>query len=84
MLVQTSSADIPVTLSNHKNTTPSPQIVVRNVKHERVRDILEKEYHRLMSDLEKRKYLYVQKRWNGYPTLIHPPKDSWCVSRVSE
>ena len=40
MLVQTSRADIPVMLSSQVKTIPEPQMVVRNVKHEKARDIL--------------------------------------------
>jgi hypothetical protein len=74
MLVQTSSADIPVTLSNHTNTTPSPQIVVRNVKHERVRDILEEEENRLISDPEDVNTYTYKSAGTGTPRLFTRPK----------
>lgn len=35
MLVQTSSAEMPVMFSSQVNTMPSPQMVVRNVRHEK-------------------------------------------------
>ena len=35
MLVHTSNAEMPVTLSSHVNAMPSPQIVVRKVRQEK-------------------------------------------------